>query len=134
MEPLRVITRRSFLATGMLVAGGIVAARALRSGSPADRSTVLPVHADDLVESRDGDRLTLTPRRHGASGAAPVPVYRLNATAALIWRTADGSRTTDEIAAHVAAVCAIPSDRARRDTQRCLLTLERAGLVTAARA
>jgi hypothetical protein len=134
VEPLRVIDRRTFLATAGMAALGLVAVRALRGGSRTSALAARPVRADDLEAASDGDGLVLTPRSRGTPGQTGLPVFRLNATAALIWRAADGSCTGDEIAVRLAGAYGLPLERARRDTQRCLATLARAGLVAAAHA
>lgn len=131
--PLRVITRRTFLATAVTAALGILAHRALRSGSRASPLAARPVRADGLAASPEDGGLVLTPRHTGMPAEGGLPVFRLNTTAALIWRAADGSRSGDEIAARLAGAYGLPLERARRDTGRCLATLARAGLVTAAR-
>jgi hypothetical protein len=133
MEPGRVITRRTFLTALGAGAAGLVGARVLIAAR--DRGATVPrgpIRADNLVLTQRGRELVLTPvpsRRD----EGPSPVFRLNGTAASIWRAADGTHTPGEIAAQVAAAYAIPLGTAQRDTQQCLQTLERAGLVSAAR-
>lgn len=138
MEPLRVITRRTFLTTAGLAAAAVLAARSLRGAAAAPAGARRgPLHADTLAVEPLGDGLVLTPPGTAVStvgrNAGAAPVFRLNGPAAFVWRAADGTRTPDEIAAQLAAAYSIPLERARRDSARCLATLSRAGLVTTAR-
>lgn len=132
VEPLRVITRRTFLATAGMAALGILAVRALRGGPRASSLAARPLRADDLQTASDDGALILTPRTGGTPAHAGLPLFRLNATAALIWHAADGSRTGDEIAIRLAGTYGLPLEQARRDTACCLAALARAGLVTTA--
>lgn len=118
-------TRKTFL---LAVAGGAVALAAgrfwtLRDGRGA--AIARPRRADNILATSRGAGVELRPTPVDAHG----PVFRLNRSAALVWRGVDGRRTADDLAALLAATYGIPSAAAHADTADCLRTLSGAGLV-----
>jgi len=126
-RPSWTTTRKTFL---VAVVGG---ALALALGRPwrlrEDRATAAgsarPRRAENLLETGRGPSVELRPTPVDPHG----PVFRLNRSAALVWRGVDGRRTIDDLAALLAAAYGIPSAAARADTLDCLQTLSGAGLV-----
>jgi len=120
-------TRKTFL---VAVAGGAVALAlgrfwSLRDGHATSAWAARPRRAENLVETARGRDVELR--------ATPVdphgPVFRLNRSAACVWRGVDGRRTVDDLAALLSAAYGIPAAAARADTRDCLQTLSGAGLV-----
>ena len=120
-------TRKTVL---VAVAGGAVAIAlgrfwGLRDGRATTAGAARPRRAENLVETARGRgvELRVTPvDPHG-------PVFRLNRSAALVWRGVDGRRTVDDLAALLSAAYGIPAAAARADTVSCLCTLSAQGLV-----
>ncbi|HRX87661.1 MAG TPA: HPr-rel-A system PqqD family peptide chaperone [Phycisphaerae bacterium] len=61
--------------------------------------------------------------------AAGGRMHRMNETALHIWNACDGKRTTDEVAAEIAARYDVPHDTARADVEQTLAALALAGLL-----
>jgi hypothetical protein len=113
----------------VVVAGGALALAlgrrwSLRDGRGAS-SPATPRRADNLLETAHGRDVELRPTPVDPHG----PVFRLNRSAALIWRSVDGRRTVDELAAVLGAAFGLSAAAARADTRECLQTLSGAGLV-----
>ena len=120
-------TRKTFL---LAVAGGAVALAtgrlwSLRDGLATTAGTARPRRAENLVETARGRGVELRPTPVDPHG----PVFRLNRSAAFVWRGVDGRRTVDDLAALLSAAYGIPAAAARADTRDCLRTLSGAGLV-----
>ncbi len=56
-------------------------------------------------------------------------IHHLNPTAAIIWRSCDGSATVGELALALSASAGLPADRIRRDVARAVRQLGDAGLM-----
>jgi hypothetical protein len=118
-------TRKTFL---LAVAGGVVALAAGRFRSLRDGrgpTIARPRRADNILATSRGAGVELRPTPVDPRG----PVFRLNRSAALVWRDIDGRRNVDDLAALLAAAYGIPSAAAYADTADCLRTLSGAGLV-----
>ena len=112
------------------VAGGAVALSlgrpwSLRNGHAASAGPARPRRAENLLETAHGRGVELRPTPVDARG----PVFRLNRSAASVWRGIDGRRTVNDLAALLAATHGIPAAAARADTVDCLRALSGAGLV-----
>ena len=120
-------TRKTFL---VAVVGAAVA---LALGRPwrrqDDRAAAAapsrPRRAENLIETVRGRGVELRPTPVDPHG----PVFRLNRSAAHVWRGVDGRRTVDDLAAQLAASYGIPAAAARAGTLDCLQALSGAGLV-----
>jgi len=117
-------TRKTFL---VAVAGGALALALGRTWSPrgGQAGPARPRRAENLLETAHGPGVELRPTPVDPHG----PVFRLNRSAALVWRGVDGRRTVNDLAALLAAAYGIPAAAARADTLGCLQTLSGAGLV-----
>ena len=125
--PSGATTRKTFL---VAFAGGAVAIAlgrfwSARNGSAAFAGTARPRRAENLVETTRGRDVELRPTPIDPRG----PVFRLNRSAAFVWRGVDGRRTVDDLAALLSTAYGIPAAAARADTRDCLQTLSGAGLV-----
>ena len=114
----------------MAVAGAAVALALgrvwrLRDGRAAPAGPARPRRADNLIEKARGPGVELRPTPVDPHG----PVFRLNRSAAHVWRSVDGRRTVNDLAALYAAAYSIPAAAARADTLDCLRALSGAGLV-----
>ena len=126
-RPVWMTTRKAFL---LAVVGGAVALAlgrpwSPRSGRAAAAEPARPRRAENLLETARGAGVELRPTPVDPHG----PVFRLNRSATLVWRSVDGRRTVDDLAALFAAAYGIPSAAAHADTRDCLQTLSEAGLV-----
>ena len=126
-RPSWATTRKTFL---LAVVGGAVAlvlgrAWGLRDGRAAAGEPARPRRAENLLETARGDDVELRPTPVDAHG----PVFRLNRSAAIVWRGVDERRTVDDLAALLAAAYGIPAAAARADPRDCLQALSGAGLV-----
>lgn len=126
-QPSWTITRKTFL---VALAGGAVALALGRTWSPRDghvasTGSPRPRRAENLLETAHGAGVELRPTPVDPHG----PVFRLNRSAALVWRGVDGRRSVNDLAALVAAAYGIPAATARADTLDCLTALTGAGLV-----
>ena len=113
----------------MAVAGGVAALALGRPWGRRDGRTTLgtarPRRADNLRETIRAAGVELCPTPVDPHG----PVFRLNRSAALVWRSIDGRRSVDDIAALLAAAYGIPAATARAGTTDCLKALSAIGLV-----
>jgi hypothetical protein len=114
-------TRRGFLLAGGCALVALVLGR--RWSLPAGEAR--PRRADNLSERTGAFGVELRPTPVDAAG----PVYRLNRSAALVWRGVDGRRGVAEIAALVATAYGVSPAAARADTHECLAALAAQGLV-----
>ena len=105
-----------------LVAGRVWRLRGERAAVPG-ASRVR--RADNLRETVHAAGVELRPTPVDPHG----PVFRLNRSAALVWRHVDGRRTVDDLAAVLASAYGLSSAAARTDTAACLRTLSMQGLV-----
>ena len=121
-RPDRKTTRRTFLVAGACALAALAVGRRLTA--PWTR-VARPRRADGLTERVTPDGLELRPTPVRDDG----PVFRLNRTAALVWRSVDGRRDVADIAALVAATYRVPQARVQRDTNTCLRLLAAQGLV-----
>jgi hypothetical protein len=121
------MTRRALLLTVAGAAVSLAVGRLWnsRDGRWAPPTSASPRRADNLLEEDYGGAVVLQPTPIDPRG----PVFRLNRPAALIWRSIDGRRTVDDIAALLAATYGIPRAAAQTDTLTCLRTFLGAGLV-----
>jgi hypothetical protein len=126
-QPSWAITRRTFLVA--LVGGAVALAlgrpRSSRDSHGTSADTAKPRRAENLLETAQGAGVELRPTPIDPHG----PVFRLNRSAALVWRSVDGRRSVNDLAALVAAAYGIPAAAARADTLDCLSALTGAGLV-----
>jgi len=126
-RPSRATTRKTFL---VAVAGGALALAlgrlwSLRESRATTAGPARPQRAENLLETVRGRGVELRPTPIDPHG----PVFRLNRSAAHVWRGVDGRRTVDDLAALFAAEHGIPAAAARADTLHCLQALTGAGLV-----
>ena len=128
-RPSWATTRKTFL---LAIAGAAVAlalgrpwSRRRRDDGAASAGPARPRRAENLVETARGHSVELRPTPVDPHG----PVFRLNRTAAHVWRGIDGRRTVNDLAALLAAEYGIPAAAARADTLDCLQSLSGAGLV-----
>jgi len=126
-RPSWATTRKTFL---VVVAGGALALAlgrpwSRRDGQATSAGPARPRRAENLLETARDPGVELRPTPVDPHG----PVYRLNRSAAHVWRGVDGRRTVDDLAALLAATYGIPAAAARADTMDCLQTLSGAGLV-----
>lgn len=125
-QPSWAMTRKTFL---VALVGGAVALALGRPWSSRDShgtsATAKPRRAENLLETTHGAGVELRPTPIDPHG----PVFRLNRSAALVWRGVDGRRSVNDLAALVAAAYGIPAAAARADTLDCLTALTGAGLV-----
>ena len=126
-QPNWATTRKGFL---VAVAGGALALAlgrlwSLRDGHATVAGSARPQRAENLHETAHGPDVALRPTPVDPHG----PVFRLNRSAALVWRSVDGRRSVDDLAALFAAAYGLPATAARADTMDCLQTLSGAGLV-----
>jgi len=126
-RPSWATTRRTFLLAGVGGAVALVLGRAwgLRDGRAAAGEPARPRRAENLLETARGDDVELRPTPVDAHG----PVFRLNRSAAIVWRGVDERRTVDDLAALLAAAYGIPAAAAHADTTACLKALSGQGLV-----
>jgi len=120
-------TRKTFL---VAVAGSALALALGRPWSPrgghaASAGPARPRRAENLLETVHGPGVELRPTPVDPHG----PVFRLNRSAALVWRGVDGRRSVNDLAALFAAAYGIPAAAARVDAMDCLQALSGAGLV-----
>jgi hypothetical protein len=97
----------------------------LRDGRPQSTGSARPRRAENLIETVRGPNVELRPTPVDPHG----PVFRLNRSAAHVWRSVDGRRTVDDLAAGLAAAYRLSAAAARADTLDCLTALSGAGLV-----
>jgi Coenzyme PQQ synthesis protein D (PqqD) len=126
-RPSWATTRKTFL---LAVAGGALALAlgrpwSLRDGRAASAGPGRPRRAENLLETVRGPCVELRPTPVDPHG----PVFRLNRSAAHVWRGVDGRRTVNDLAALLAAAYGIPAAAARADTLDSLQALSGAGLV-----
>jgi hypothetical protein len=121
------ITRKTFLlASGCALLAALLG-RGLgrRSQGPSDVGAARPRRADNLAETRAGHGIELRPTPVDPNG----PVYRLNPSAAVVWRAVDGRRSARDIAGVLAAAYGLGAERASQDALACLSTFAAQGLV-----
>jgi hypothetical protein len=126
-QPSWTTTRKTFL-VGLV--GGALALAVGRPWSPRGRhvlsvDALRPRRADNLRETSRGRDVELLPLPVDPHG----PIFRLNRSAALVWRGVDGRRSVSDLAALVASTYGIAATAARADTLECLRALSGAGLV-----
>ena len=128
-RPSWATTRKTFL---LAVAGAAVAlalgrpwSRRRRDDGAASVGSARPRRAENLIETVRGHGVELRPTPVDPHG----PVFRLNRSAAHVWRGVDGRRSVDDLAALLAAAYGIPAAAAHADTLDCLQALSGAGLV-----
>jgi hypothetical protein len=99
-RPSWATTRKTFL---VAAAGGALALALGRLWSPrgghaAPAGPARPRRAENLLETIHGPGVELRPTPVDAHG----PVFRLNRSAALVWRGVDGRRSVNDLAALIA--------------------------------
>jgi hypothetical protein len=120
-------TRRGFLAAaGCGVVAFMLGERlAVRRGSPAPIGAARPRRADNVAQQATAAGIQLRPTPADPNG----PVFRLNRSAALIWRNVDGRRTVTQLAGLLGTAYGLSAAQASSDTIACLETLAGQGLV-----
>ena len=126
-ERAETATRRTFLVAAAGIAAALVVGRVWRQrgGHTASPGASRPRRADNLRETVHASGVELRPTPVDPHG----PVFRLNRSAALVWRHVDGRRTVDDLAALLASAYGLSFAAARTDTLACLQTLSGQGLV-----
>ena len=121
-------TRKTFL-----VAGGCVLAAALvgrgwsrLSGAAQTVGAARPRRAQNLHEEARSGGVELRPVPVDPHG----PVFRLNRSAAVVWRAVDGRRTVTDIAGVLGAHYALSAAAASTDAITCLESLAAQGLLS----
>lgn len=109
--------------------GVLAVALGRRLFSPAEEQPSVgaarPRRADNVEEKAGTAGVELRPTPVDPNG----PVFRLNRSAALVWRNVDGRRTVVELAALLGTAYSLSAARASSDAIACLETLAAQGLV-----
>lgn len=120
------LTRKAFLVAVACAAAALVVGRRWGLGSSRSaEADARPRRAENLVEHVRASGVELRPTPVDPHG----PIFRLNRSAALVWRSVDGRRTVTELAAVLAAAYGISSTAARAGAAECLEALAAQGLV-----